>query len=357
MPVFGGVGVTSGLTPLGTNRVTLEPGQAMQLPPGAGWGLAGKYTTLQQYDPITEIWYKPGGGPVTGGGFYTWTSQGAYRLVNQSGCVVGASVTNVGSGYTSAPTVTAAHGGAKFQAVVGGAVSQTVTVTNGGSNYTYPPLVVFSAPPDGGIQATGYATLSGGAVSAVTMVDQGGGYNTAPTISFINDPRENYSWNTYGYGAAATATLTGSGTIVGIVVLDHGTPLTAVPTLTISGGGGSSAAATAIMCWGITAYAVTGGGTGFTLPMISGLDAFPTANTTVLNPAIQSNLVATRQAVILGAEGSGVITATGQVVYDGGIYTSVPTIMVTTGGTLITGSASLTATCGGFNDDSYIMQQ
>jgi hypothetical protein len=357
MPVFGGVGVNAGLTPLGANRITLPSGAVTLLPAGPLIVKRGLYTNVQQYDPITNVWYNIGGSQP-GSPDYIWSDGVNYRLANQSGCTVGASVTNVGSGYTSAPVLTAGAGSPTFKCIVGGAVSQTVVVSNGGSNYTYPPLVLFSAPPAGGVQATGYATLSGGAVSTVTMDNQGAGYASPPSISFVNDPRENYSWNTYGYGAAAVATLTGSGTITAVLCLDHGQGgQTSVPTLTPTGGGGSSFAATAIMNFTVTAYTVTTAGTGFTAPIIVGIDNFPTAATTVLNPQMYLGLVSYRSCWIKGAVSGGALTATGQVVYDGGVFSAVPTLGIIEPGTLQTATGLVAATVGGSASTSYVMGQ
>jgi hypothetical protein len=360
MPRYGGVGVNSSLTPVGTNKVTLPSGGVFMLPSGPLIVQPGPNAALQQLDPITGLWWTCGGGEW---GMaivqYIWCDGTNYRLANQTGCTVGASITNVGSGYTSAPTLTAGAGSPTFKCIVGGAVSQTVTVVNGGSNYTYPPIVIFSAPPPGaGVQATGYCTLSGGAVSTVTMDNQGAGYLTPPTISFINDPRETYTWNTQGYGASAVCTLTGSGTVTAVLCLDHGQGgQTSVPTLTPSGGGGSSFAATAIMNFSVTAYTVTTAGTGFTAPIIVGIDNFPTAETTVLQPQIHLGLVRTRSCWIKGAVSSGALTATGQVVYDGGCFTGVPTLGVIESGTLITATGLVAATVGGVNSTSYFMAQ
>ena len=74
----------------------------------------------------------------------------------------------------------------------------SVTITAGGSSYTSAPTVTFSAPPAGGVTATGTATISGDAVSAVTITNPGNGYTSAPTISFSGGG---------GSGAAATAVL------------------------------------------------------------------------------------------------------------------------------------------------------
>lgn len=77
----------------------------------------------------------------------------------------------------------------------------SVTVTAGGSGYTTAPTVAFSAPPAGGILATGVATVSGGAVTAIKMTNQGKGYATAPTVTITG----------VGTGATATAGYSATG--------------------------------------------------------------------------------------------------------------------------------------------------
>lgn len=343
----------------GPNRISLPSGQVWPIPAGV-WSIRpGNYGSVQQRDPITGIWYRVGGGFYTIGGCELVYSDGEnYRVANQSGCAVGALLTNAGSNYTSAPTVTPSAGSGIYKAVVGGAVSTTVTVNAAGQNYAYPPIVLFDAPPPGGVQATGYCTLSSGAVGSVTIDNQGAGYLNPPQITFVNDPREGLNGVTVGYGAAATAALTGAQTVTAVLCIDHGTGgLTSVPTLAFSGGGGSSAAATAIMCWSITAYAVTGGGAGWTTaPYITAYDVFPATAAAYVNPQIHKGLVATSQARIIGAVSAGAITATGQIVLNGGIYTATPTIIIENSGILITASAALTATMGGQLTTIYAQQ-
>lgn len=358
MGLYGGQGLNLSLRGQASNRYSLSPGATWTIAP-AGWYAikCDNYAVIQQRDPITGIWWRAGGGLPGSGDFDYIQSDGQnYRIANQTGCAVGACITNAGTGYTSAPTVTATAGSSIWQPIVGGAVNTSVTISNAGTNYTYPPSVQFSAPPQGGVQATGYSTLSGGTVASVVIVNQGAGYTTPPTITFVNDPREVNNPNlTTGYNAAALAALTGAGTITSMLCTDHGTPLTAVPTFNISGGGGSSFAATAIMCWTITGFTPTAG-TGFTgNSLLSGLDAFPT-NGTGTNPSTQNGLVATRQAIILMPESAGAPTATGAVFYDGGIYTSVPTALVTTNGVLISQTVTIAFTMGGKNATFYIQQ-
>jgi hypothetical protein len=351
MPVIlGGNGVVPSEQQYG--QIALQAGQAWLAPAGRWYKASGRYINWQEWDPISQFWRAIGGGSAEAPPQRVVSDGNNYRLVNQTGCAVGALLTNAGSGYTSAPTVTPSAGGSLWRAIVGSVVSTTVAITNGGTNYTYPPMVIFSQPPAGGIQATGFCTLSGGSVASVTVVDQGAGYMMPPLITFVNDPREAVNNIGQGFNAAAIASLTGSGTINALICIDHGTPLTAVPTLTFSGGGGSAAAATALMCWSITAYAAGTAGVGLagTVARITAEDAFPTTAAAYLNPTTQSNLVKVRSADIKAPISAGGITATGAVFYDGGIYTSVPTPLVIPSASVVTTAPVVTFTMGGVND-------
>jgi hypothetical protein len=63
----------------------------------------------------------------------------------------------------------------------------TVTVNNGGSNYSA-PTVTFGAPGQtGGVTATGEVVLVGNAVSQIVITEAGSGYTSAPTVT-ITDP-------------------------------------------------------------------------------------------------------------------------------------------------------------------------
>lgn len=358
MGLFSGPGLTPSLKGNATNVIELAAGEVYTLL-NAGWYYVktGPYTTIQQFDPILGIWQTIGGGGTSGDEGYVYSDGVNYRFANQTGCVIGALLTNGGSSYTSAPTVTASAGSSLWRAIVGGAVNTSVTVSAAGTGYTYPPIVVFSAPPAGGIQADGYCTLSGSTVSTVTVTDQGAGYASPPTISFINDPREGVNNVAQGSGAAAVATLTGANTITGLLCIDHGTGTqTSLPTLSFSGGGGSSAAATAIMCWTITAYnvsATTAGSGYFTPVIVSAYDNFPGTSPAYTNVTTQSKLLKTRNAFIIGAVSGTALTTVGQTVKDGGIYSAVPIAYVASASVAGTASSQailLSPTMGGAND-------
>ena len=59
-----------------------------------------------------------------------------------------------------------------------------VTITNGGSGYSTPPVVTFSAPSETwGITATGAAVLTDGVVTSIDMISNGRGYTGTPTVT------------------------------------------------------------------------------------------------------------------------------------------------------------------------------
>lgn len=73
----------------------------------------------------------------------------------------------------------------------------SVNVSAGGTGYTT-ATVTFSAPPAGGVTATGTAVINGsGVITGVTVVNAGSGYTTAPTVTIAGD----------GADAVATAVL------------------------------------------------------------------------------------------------------------------------------------------------------
>jgi hypothetical protein len=87
-------------------------------------------------------------------------------------------------GLTGDPDVSVGKdGGATATATVTGGIVDAVTITNGGSGYTGPPSVTFSAPPAGGQTALGTATVAGGKVVAIDVAFTGSGYVNPPTVA------------------------------------------------------------------------------------------------------------------------------------------------------------------------------
>lgn len=314
-----------------SQQLSLAAGEIFNIPPGTWNVSAGPYTFLETYNSVLGIWLPPVQARMAGGSFQVQSDGVNYRLNNRTGTPIGATVTDAGSDYTSAPTITASAGGSTWVAVVGGLVDTTVTVTEGGSNYLFPPILYIPPPQNvaNGVQATAIAAISSGAVSSVTVINQGAGYTVAPPIYVINDPRDNT-----GSGAVLTTTLTGSETIGAVLCTGQGTALTSIPTLTFSGGAGSSAAATVLFVnTAVTISSATA------LGLIS-QSALPTKTNT--NPAIENSIIIPR----LGFTQYNSAPA----ILDGGIFLTEPE-----GWALEASPAALTISAyGGVTDTSWI---
>jgi len=125
----------------------------------------------------------------------------ATSSINQATAVVdGINIVELGSGYTSVPTVTIAAPSSGTQATAtavmdsSGTRVESVTITNGGSGYTKTPLVTISAPVQG-TTATGTVTLDSGKLKTVTVTNSGTGYTFPPSITITGGTK-----NTLFYG-------------------------------------------------------------------------------------------------------------------------------------------------------------
>lgn len=343
----------TGWSDLGAGPISLAAGETFVMPAGQYYLALGDATAFQILDPVTGLWLSIGQAPNAA---MVVNSDGAnMRLANLTGCAIGALVTNVGSGYTSAPVVTASAGSSAWKAIVGGAVNGTVTITTAGVGYNHAPQLIVSPPPPGGVPATAVATVSGGAITAVTVVNQGAGYTVAPTITILPDPRD--AITTYG---RLTTTLTGAGVITAVVCTDPGQPQTAVPTLAFAGGGGASAAATAVMNFAVTGFTVGAGGVAYGNAQPFGIITIggrvPGTPGAVVNPNIADMILTPRQANISGTStAGGAIQTTGAVVNDAGLFQAVPQGLVIAGGSgLATTVGQVTMTVGGVSDTSLM---
>ena len=87
----------------------------------------------------------------------------------------------------------------------------SVTVNNGGSNYSA-PTVTFGAPGQtGGVTATGEVVLVGNAVSQIIVTEAGTGYTSAPTVT-ITDPtgaNANVTCTLFSQNGTGVATFSG----------------------------------------------------------------------------------------------------------------------------------------------------
>ena len=103
------------------------------------------------------------------------------------------SIFNDGSiGYNNTETLTG-YGAAATTAITNGTVTN-VTITNQGSGYTTAPSVSIASPASGGTQAYGIANISAdGKLTGVTISNPGSGYTSAPTISFTDTSKQTVS--------------------------------------------------------------------------------------------------------------------------------------------------------------------
>jgi len=159
---------------------------------------------------------------------------------------------------------------------VGGVGS--VGITNAGSGYTTAPSVTISAPnQSNGVQATAVATIAANTVSYISITNGGSGYTSAPTVTI-----------TGGGGSGATAiaqvlTFAKGAMVISVTKGGSGYNPSSPPAVTITGGGGANAAGTAIVSGNaVTAVIMTNVGDHYTsTPTVSiAAPPTPTGNTT-----------------------------------------------------------------------------
>lgn len=378
---------------LGGSQINLAPGQPFY-PVSGNYNLTlGNTTIMQTWDPVAQAWQgfdQPNATNVL------FDVDGVnWRLINLSGCIVGASITNVGSGGTNgigaaATGVSLAFGApaspgvtAAGYAIVGGSV-QAPTIVTAGTGFLVPPLVVIDPPPLGGIQASAICTLTavGGGIASITMVNVGAGYASAPNFylipqfgSYVGGPTASgaiaaglapapgfvnpsnspagivpvyFSPGTVNTAQLTPNILTGSGTLTGIVMTNYGSLYTGltIPGITITGCG--AAAATALGSFVMTGISSLVAGTGY-----SGTP--PTFQTSLglVAAANNNNQFSPRNA-------SGVTTLTGGavatvIIEDAGFgLQKVPIVSVINAGSIATAQSTFTVTIGGVNDTSYL---
>ena len=183
-----------------------------------------------QYGPLTSITvtnsgvnYDAGAKPnveITGGG-----GSGAQAEVVVNGSLDSFEVTEGGSGYTFSPLVSIVGGngsGATAQAVITGGRVTRILVEQPGKDYTTQPLV--SITGGGGSGATATANVRG-TIQSVNVTNFGSGYTSLPSIK-VNS----------GEGALAQPIVI-NGRIVSIAIINSGESYTTAPTVIINGDG------------------------------------------------------------------------------------------------------------------------
>ena len=176
-------------------------------------------------------------------GYFTWNGNSTVFV----GSVGPIGAVSVGSGYTSAPTITIsapndANGvQAQAEVTVSSNVITSITITESGTGYNAAPTVTVSGGGGSGANlVAGLITFATGTVSCL-ITNPGSGYsNSANTIVTISG----------GGGAGATAVPIIAGNQVNTIIMTNpgsGYTNSANLTVTITGGGGSNATATGII--------------------------------------------------------------------------------------------------------------
>lgn len=369
----------------GGQIITLGSGGIFYLPAGEFVVQSGSTSNLQFFDPINQLWRNVD--VPTMDCQYVNCDGYNYRLCNMSGVVAGASITNAGSGGTNGIGAVATGATVIFTGptagitataypIVGGSVAAP-TITQAGTGFLVPPLIVIDPPPPGGIQATAVATITAGAITAITMVNVGGGYAATPNF-WILPQFGTYAGGASGSFAAGTipapgvvfpanavpgnqntgptgaqltpVALTGSGTLTGIVVVNYGTNYsgTTIPTISITGGGlAGGVAATAMMSFSVQSVTLGSGGAGY-----------GAGNPPIWESSLGVVAVASNNATYQPRDARGVTTVVAGavatfVVEDPGYgLQKVPVIAVVNTSAIASGQATGTAVVGGINDFS-----
>ena len=335
-------GMSIGLN-LGSGDFTLNQGTGLSIQGNEGSGasastsISGKVTGLNLTNGGSGYQSAPSvtlSSPVSG------TTAQATATV--SGSVSSLNLTNAGSGYTSAPSVTFTGGGGSgasgtvnFSPATG--IVNSLTLTNAGSVQTTsmfnPPVsntASVTISGGGGSGATGYGTVSWtfddenaeykGKLTGLVLTNSGSGYTSDPTVT-VNWPS----------ASASASVATTPSAISGITLTSAGSGYTSAPTVTLTGGGGSGATATATMNLSVNGLALTNAGSGYTsAPTVtfsggggSGASAIATENNSLQAITLTSggsNYNTTPSVIISGGGGSG---ATASASVSNGVVSSV----------------------------------
>ncbi len=316
------VKVSVGGQPLPIDNLSYEPAFASDFS-GAEWRLAAE---------VTE-----------GAVVLVLTAENQRRTTDR---VASVTITNGGTGYTSAPTVsfTGVHANpATATATVADQVA-SIAMTNGGRGYELSPpfvrnyVVTFvSQPGDPGSGAAAVAsvrsTTVGGAI--INSANRGSGYTSVPAVTFTAQ-----SGNPEGMGAAGVAV--GPTGLRTIAVATGGAGYTSPPTVTCpTPSGGRAATGTAVLSGSsVSSVTVTDPGLGYTGTVLCSFQNSGTVEATGGASTIEDRVLSVRITnpghgytvlpdCAIAAPGTGT-TATCTTDYGDGIYP--PTIVITNPG-------------------------
>lgn len=122
--------------------------------------------------------------------------------------IQGVELTNPGSGYTIAPSISFNGGGgsgAKAVSIIGNGIVGIITLTSGGSGYTKPPSVSFVGMSSIAAKASAVINDSG-VVTQIRIVNAGLGYTQTPQI-VIGSPNINVGVGTYKYNEVVVGSI------------------------------------------------------------------------------------------------------------------------------------------------------
>lgn len=270
--------------------VPLASGAIWQVPNGTFMLKLGPQSVLQWKDINSGLWRITDAGP-SNHPIPVFSDGSNFRVLNASGTILGANITNAGTSYAATDTIAfaaPAAGSPSITAagniVLGGKL--TFAITTAGTGYTNPTILVPGPWLLGGTQGgcieaqIGAITLTTNTITAVAVNFAGAGYGVAPganttTITpaqFAANPQI-YTQSTNlilidpaGSGAVITPTLAGAGTITGIIMTNYGAGYdgTHIPAITPTTSTGSSFAATALPSMALKSITVAGTNTGYT---------------------------------------------------------------------------------------------
>jgi hypothetical protein len=337
-----------------SNRITLNQGDTFVVPAGDFFIGLGAYLVLRFLDPVTNTWVMASGTAFNRGVAFVTSDGYNVQIANLTGCVVGASITNAGSSYVQGSTTITASGAGfqtgvavpTFAPIIGGQLGLTGTFTidvpTKGAGYGIAPIVMIPPPPPaqsnangvGGVPATAYAVLgASGSIAAISLTNPGAGYPVAPAVTVVPSPFDpNLS---LGITAASVSfSLTGSGSITGVLLTNNGGPLIngSLANVTLAlGGAGSSGSLTAIVMQTVISSSVSGPGVGYgtgEVPVMA-VNGGPPAGAIATNPEGLRLAWISRPAQ-LGLTGANTSVSVGStlVVYDGGLFEGTPTLLV-----------------------------
>lgn len=365
------------------NRQTLAPGQTFAVPAGNFLIGLGGYLILQFLDPVTGVWAMGSGAAFNRGFNYVKSDGYNVRVANLTGCVIAASITNAGSGYVQSTTTVVASGAGfqtgvalpTFAPIVGGqlGVSGTFTlaVPTAGAGYGIAPIIMIPPPPPaannpngvGGIPATAYAVLgASGSITAISLTNPGAGYPSAPAVTVVPSPFDpNLS---AGITAASVSfSLTGSGSIVGVLCTNNGGPLItgslANVTLTVAGAG-TSGSLTAVVLQTVISSTISGPGVGYGTGEVGIMaigGAPPTGAPSPTPDSLRLAWVPRPAQIGLTPANTSVSAGSAAVIYDGGLFQGTPAVIFASpSGAAAPSTIATLATAMGSRPDIAIIQ-